>query len=146
MRIVLTAALLASASAFAAAPQIVDVSIPLQQYVETLQTEGVQEFPSLVVFKPDGGCLQVIDTPKPEGLSEKIATLINEGTIRCSVKASEHFDKTGGAGVAPAAAHLQLVLLESPVCSNCEPWVDAVQTLIDARQDLRLIVVRVKPQ
>jgi len=137
--------LLATSSLQAAesAAKVVDVKIPLNSYMEGLQNEGVQELPSLVVFKATGECLKVIDTAKITEIAPQLNRAIGDGVIHCTVTPSKHFDKTGDISTPMATVHLQLVLLDASVCTLCPGYIDEVQKVLDARKDVRLVVIRV---
>jgi|GEM_PF-2514356 len=130
----------------AAPAQVVEVYVPLDAYMDGLQNEGVQELPSLVVFRARNECLGIIDTGKPDTIGAEFNQISKDGEIKCSVKASKHFDKTGDAATPKAAYHLQLVLLESSICTLCPAYIDEVQKILDARSDVRAVVVRVTTQ
>lgn len=138
------AALLFAAAAAADTPKVVDVAIPIAGYMDGLQNEGVQELPSIVVFRPNGDCLGIIDTAKVAQIAPQFERIERDGLIKCSVTMSKHFDKTGTAQTPAAAVHVQLVLLEASVCTLCPGYIDEVQKIVDARTNARLVVVRVK--
>jgi hypothetical protein len=138
------AALLFTAVAAADTPKVVDVGIPIGAYMEGLQNEGVQELPSIVVFKPNGDCLGIIDTAKTDEIAPQFERIVRDGVIKCSVTMSKHFDKTGTAQTPAATVHLQLVLLEASVCTLCPGYIDEVQKIVDSRTSARLVVVRVR--